>query len=349
LSADAAPTRGSRISLAAKVAFLKRAASYPDRPGRVEAIETHMSWVFLTRRHAYKLKKPARTDFLDFASIAARRRHCLAEVRLNRPLAKGIYLGVVCLVTSAGRRLRLVDTPPGGTERVVDWLVKMRRLPADERLDVLIGRGEVSRNRLEKALGRMAGFYREASQVGMSPSDYGLRIEREIGLDHQALALPTHRLRPALTERVLAAQRAFLSDHADWIEQRAQHVIEGHGDLRPEHIYLLAEPVIVDRLEFNRDLRLVDPVEEIAFLAMECERLGAAWVGDLAFDLYRRDTGDLPPDALLAFYRSRRACVRARLAIWHLADPAIPVASPWLDLAARYLELAERYLDRMPE
>lgn len=332
-------SRGHEIPLAAKVAFLRHAASFKEPPCRVEAIETHMSWVFLTEHHAYKLKKPVRTAFLDFGSIAARRRHCEAEVSLNRRLAQGVYLGTVRLVADATGKLQL-----GGEGQIVDWLVKMRRLPAAARLDVAIGRGEVDGDRLREALELISAFYAESRPVAMTPPDYRRRIEREIAADREVLAMPVHRVPLALTERVIDAQRAFLRDHAGLIERRAEHVIEGHGDLRPEHVYLLAQPVVVDRLEFNRDLRIVDPVEELAFLAMECTLLGEPSVGATAFDAYTRLTFDRPPAAIVAFYRSRRACVRARLAIWHLDDPKAPVASPWLDLALRYLESAERDL-----
>ena len=119
------------IPLETKVAFLRRAASFPEQTAQVEAVETHMSWVFLTERHAYKLKKPVRTPFLDFSSIASRRRHCEAEVSLNRRLARGVYLDTVRLAADPAGKLQL-----GGKARVVDWLVKMRRLPAPVRLDV---------------------------------------------------------------------------------------------------------------------------------------------------------------------------------------------------------------------
>ena len=328
-----------QVPLRAKVAFLRQAASFPDGAARVEAIETHMSWVFLTERHAYKLKKPVRTDFLDYGSLAARRRHCEAEVSLNRRLADDVYLDTLPLVENPAGQLRL-----GGEGRVVDWLVKMRRLPASARLDVAIAKGTVDRDRLRAALERITAFYLEAPPEPTRPFAYRRRIEQEIDTDREALALPSHRVPLALTERVLAAQRAFLRDRSGLIDERAAHLVEGHGDLRPEHIYLLPDPVIVDRLEFSRDLRIVDPVGELAFLALECERLGDRAAGAMALEVYRCRTGDRPPAPLVAFYRSRAACVRARLAIWHLDEPEAPVGSPWLDRAARYLELAERDL-----
>lgn len=327
------------IRLEAKVAFLKHAASFPEGAERVEAIETHMSWVFLTERHAYKLKKPVRTDFLDYGSIVARGRHCEAEVGLNRRLAGEVYLGTVRLVANPAGAMQL-----GGKGRLVDWLVKMRRLPAAMRLDVAIARGEVDEDRLHTALERITAFYLESPPVATPPGEYRRRIEQEIAADREVLVLATHRVPLALTERVVEAQRAFVRDRGELIERRAAHLIEGHGDLRPEHIYLLSDPVIVDRLEFNRGLRTLDPVGELAFLAMECERLGAPSLGAMALDVYARRTGDRPPTPLVAFYRSRSACVRARLAIWHLDAPNAAVGSPWLDRAAHYLELAARDL-----
>ncbi|HEX5079415.1 MAG TPA: hypothetical protein VFV80_09715, partial [Geminicoccaceae bacterium] len=319
-----------QAALAAKVAFLKDPASYPEGARRVEAIETHMSWVFLTERHAYKLKKPVRAASLDYASLAARGRYCEAEIGLNRPLAGDVYLGTVRLVENAAGGLQL-----GGEGNLVDWLVKMRRLPAGQRLDVAIARGEVDRARLRRALERMTAFYVDSSRLTLEPYEYSSRIEREIDADREVLAQAAHRVSLARTERVVEAQRAFLRERHELIGERASHLVEGHGDLRPEHVYLLAEPVIVDRLEFSLDLRIVDPVGELAFLALESERLGDASVGAIALDVYAGGTGDRPPAPLVAFYRSRAACVRARLAIWHLDDPSAPVGSPWLDRAAR--------------
>lgn len=111
------------VTLDAKVAFLGTPEAYPDRPAHVEAIETHMSWVFLTDRYAYKLKKPVHRSFLDFSTIDARHRNCMEEVRLNRRLAPRIYLGVVPLTIDPAGRMHLNgDGPP------IDWLVHMVRL-----------------------------------------------------------------------------------------------------------------------------------------------------------------------------------------------------------------------------
>jgi hypothetical protein len=95
------------IDLAGKLEFLSRPQNYPDRPGRVETIETHMSWVFLTERFAYKLKKPVRLAFLDFSTLAARKHACDESLRLNARLAGDVYVGVVALRRRADGELSL--------------------------------------------------------------------------------------------------------------------------------------------------------------------------------------------------------------------------------------------------
>ena len=114
----------------AKLAFLAQRAAYSDRPCRVECIETHMAWVFLTDRHAFKLKKPVRYEFLDFSTVEARRQDCAREIELNRRLAADVYLESVPLSVGADGLLQL-----GGDGEIVDWLVKMRRLPRERMLD----------------------------------------------------------------------------------------------------------------------------------------------------------------------------------------------------------------------
>jgi aminoglycoside phosphotransferase family enzyme len=121
---------------------------------------------------------------------------------------------------------------------------------------------------------------------------------------------------------------------------RRRRIVDGHGDLRPEHIWL-GDPVrIIDCLEFNKRLRTVDPFDEIAFLGLECERLGAAWAGEYIERRMRRALRDGPIEELTTFYRCHRATLRARLAIAHLLEPNPRTPEKWPRLARQYLDLA---------
>jgi aminoglycoside phosphotransferase family enzyme len=123
------------LSPEAKVAALRRPDAYAGRPQTVEVVETHMSWVFLTPEHAYKMKKPVRYDGLDFSTLATRRFYCSEELRLNRRLTTDVYLDVVALRADALGALRIATAGAA-----VEWLVMMRRLPNDRMLDHLLYR-----------------------------------------------------------------------------------------------------------------------------------------------------------------------------------------------------------------
>ncbi|HSJ96798.1 MAG TPA: hypothetical protein VLC53_06990 [Myxococcota bacterium] len=327
----------SEPGIEAKVAFLRRPDAYPDPPRRVEALETHMSWVFLTDRHAYKLKKPIRYDSLDFSSRELRRLDCEAEVRLNRRLAREVYLGTVALTLAPQGTLAL-----DGVGEAVDWLVHMRRLPAEQMLDRRIQTRQLQEAHVRPAALRLARFYAEAQPVECSPAAYRKHLAEGVCSDRQELARPEFDLPTDRVAALAEAQLGFLGEHAALFDRRVRdgHVVEGHGDLRPEHICLGPEPAIIDCLEFSRELRLLDPADELAFLALECERLGEPVVGRWFLAVYAEVTGDAPPEALLRFHRSYRALRRAKIAIWHLLDPGVRTPEHWRRRARQYLALA---------
>jgi len=331
--------------LAAKVAFLSDPRSYPEAPRRVEAVETHMSWVFLTDRHAWKLKKPTRVNAHDLGTVEARRDHCHMEVRLNRRLADGVYLGVLPLVLDAEGRLRLAAA---GT--AVDWLIHMRRLPADRMLDRLIADGALREGELRPFIALLAGFYRACAPAPLAPGEFRARFARGIAGNAAELRLPEAALPASLVEDVCERLRAALERDAALFERRVAEgrVIEGHGDLRPEHVCLEPAPQVIDCLEFSPALRTLDAAEELGYLALECERLGAPGLKRELFDTYAELSGDRPPPALVDFYQGYHAAVRAKLAVWHLLDPALRERARWPGQAAAYLRLAAGHLDRRP-
>jgi aminoglycoside phosphotransferase family enzyme len=330
------------LELAAKVAFLGQSCAYPDKTSTVEVKETHMSWVFLTRLHAYKLKKPVQYPFLDFTTIEARRANCERELRLNRRLAPDVYLGVVALCADAEGKLQL-----GGPGRVVDWLVKMRRLPAERTLENAIVAGTVQEKDVRQLSKFLTNFYRSATSVPMEPGEYHRHFERDIREIREELERPGFGLPRDLVVRLGTDLLSFLAARGDVLEGRAGWVVECHGDLRPEHLYLGQDPVVLDCLEFNLEFRTLDPVDELAYLAMESDRLGAPFIEAWVFDFYRGGTGDTAPRLMVDFYKCYRAYLRAQIAIWHLNEPDIQTPEKWRGRALQYLALAQGYLARI--
>jgi aminoglycoside phosphotransferase family enzyme len=335
--------------LDAKLRFLRSAAAHAGMPAEaaVEAIETHMSWVFLDADQVLKLKKPVRFAFLDFSTLAAREFNCREEVRLNARLAPGVYLGLRALQWHEGS-LSLVAPerlPAPGT--TVDWLVLMRRLPAARMLNRLIAEGAVGDAEIDGLGALLARFYRAAAPLRVAPADYVARFQRERAIDRELLLRPEFAIadaRRALDRLERAAHR-----HADLLGERCrqEHIVEGHGDLRPEHVCLMDPPVVIDCLEFNAELRQVDPFDELAFLGLECALAGAEWIGPRLLAGWAAAAGELPAPALVPLYTAQRALLRARLAMAHLLDPQPRSPAKWAPLAQRCVQRALAALDTL--
>lgn len=327
-------------SLEAKVAALRSPLAYDEATQTVAAIETHHAWVFLTDDRVYKLKKPLRMPDLDLSGLSARKFNCDEELRLNRRLAPDVYLGVVPLTQSADGALRV-----GGEGIAIDWLVKMRRLPADSMLDRALLAGRLSADRLA-AVGRMlARFYRLQPPVDLEATEYVTRVRSHMAQDRSELLARDLGLNAVLVETVIAAQIAACDRVESELMKRARErrIVEGHGDLRPEHICLTDPPCVIDCLEFSLDLRTLDPGEELAFLSLECERLGDPEPAQIVLNAYRAESDDPITSRLLDFYRSRRATVRAKLMAWSARDPDYGSRNNWRAKVEDYLQRAHRH------
>lgn len=325
----------------AKLNWLRTPQAYGASGQHLECIETHMSWVFLVGQNVFKLKKPVRFPFLDFTTLRAREFYCHEEIRLNRRLAPGVYLGLMALQWRDGRfalvpeaHLHATATAPAET---VDWLVWMQRLPQHRMLHQLIAEGNVMPRDIDALIDVLGAFYHAAPAVSVSPNDYLARFRWEQAANREVLLRPQFQLRDA----ALAIERlsAALAQGAEQLRDRAarQRVLEGHGDLRPEHVCLLQPPVVIDCLEFNPQLRQVDPFDEIAYLSLECNMAGAPWIGQRLTAGCAAALNDPPHPALTCLYTAHRAMLRARLAMAHLLDPLPRMPEKWPPLAGRYI------------
>ena len=332
------------MKLSDKVAFLRRPESYAGVVPEVEAIETHMAWVFLAGERAYKLKKPVRYDFLDFSTLEGRRRDCEEEVRLNRRLAPDVYLGTVPLIRSEDGSLRL-----GGAGETVEWLVEMRRLPRARMLDRLILEGSLRPEEVRAAAVLLADFFARATPTPLTGPEYRPQLRADAEENRRELLAFCPLIPEADVRTVGEVLGAFVDREGAALEERVHthRIVEGHGDLRPEHVWLGLPPVVIDCLEFNRAFRLLDSADELAYLSLECERLGAPWLRDVLIGVYGKRTGDRPPAQLVDFYMAHRAFLRAKVALWHLRDGDL-AADPerWTARARTYLSLAAAHVAR---
>lgn len=328
------------VTLADKVVFLSNPASYGGHTAHVGVRETHMSWIFLTDRRVYKLKKPVKYPFLDFSTLSKRRHYCSEELRLNRRLARETYISVTALSRDTAGGLQL-----DRAGRVVEWLVEMKRLPQTRMLNSLIVGQRVDEDEICRLATVLADFY-AASPAEIADGDlYIQHFLNEQAVNRSVL------LRPELgmsdvADRTLAASESLFRQVRPELEQRIRRgwVVEGHGDLRPEHVCLVEPLQVIDCLEFDRSMRLIDPYDEVNYLGMECEILGAPWARDLLLHVLRSRLPHRPSPSLMAYYGGFRALLRARLCLAHLLEPQVRRPQRWRPLAIRYIRMAAREL-----
>jgi uncharacterized protein len=320
--------------------LLSREAHAPDA-GTIELIETHMSWVVLDAREAWKLKKPvAYPPFFDCRTLQARERDARAELRVNRRLAPDIYLGILAVQRDRGQLRLLGESALPAPGETVDWVVRMQRLPAQRMLDRMILDRRLDAAQVDALALALAHFYQHTPPLKIDPEAHLQRFRSEQARNRQVLADP----RFALVEAAPALDRldALLERDAELLRQRVRQgrIVDGHGDLRPEHVCLVDPPVVIDGLAFNDELRRVDAFEELVALGLECEILGAAWVTPLLLERCTERLDDAPDAALLQLYRASRALLRARLAVAHLLDAAPRDPQRWLPLGRRCIAAA---------
>ncbi len=295
--------------------WLKSPSAYPHRPQQVECVQTHISWVFLAGDLVFKLKKQVHFDFLDFTTLAQREQACRDEVRLNSRLAPGIYLGVKAIVRNADGSFKWCEDERA-IDPIVDWAVCMRRLPLDRTLDSLLAAEALLPEHIDQLAEHLLDFYAKQKPLPVTVAEYHQRFYDHIGANTEALLASQHHLPLAMVRRVQGWQMQVLELMPTLLEARvtAGKIYDGHGDLRPEHICFADPLAIFDCIEFNSDFRQVDVLDELAFLAAECDYLGAGWVGRQLLQRFQDRTGDHPPAMLVDFYKAYRATVRAKVA-----------------------------------
>jgi aminoglycoside phosphotransferase family enzyme len=333
------------VELQKKVLFLKEASSYPIKTTKVECIETHMSWVFVTETEAYKLKKPVHFPFLNLEELEDRRVSSEREVFLNQELSPGLYLKTVPLLKK-NNSYEISEEDTG--REIVDWLVWMKVMPRQFTLDQEMKDNRVNKELLQKAAEILVGFYKKSPIYPLRSEDYKDGFESCIKENFKILSRIKYKLDTKFVSSLHEEQLNLLFSLSHQLERRVQEgrIIEVHGDLRPEHICLTDPPLLIDRLEFNDKMRMLDPLEELSYLSMECQLLGHPEVGDFFIDLYQNMTGDRPDRNLILFYKSYRALLRARICVLHFDDRRIINKDYYLRKATQYLNLGGIILEQ---
>jgi aminoglycoside phosphotransferase family enzyme/predicted kinase len=321
---------------------------YPHNPAEIELIETHISYVFIAGDIVYKVKKPLKFDFLDFSSLEKRKFYCEEELRLNRRLAPDTYLDVAAISRDARGNITLGE----GIE-IIDYAVRMKKLPSDRMLKTLLLKGLVDKEIMDNVARKIAAFHQQAQTGGPIDAMGGIKnIRRNLEenfaetINYINITIPEYQYKfiKDYAEKFLVEKKALFKKRV------ADHKIrDGHGDLHLEHICIADEIIIFDCIEFNERFRCGDVAQDVAFLTMDLDFNGYPQHADTFVQSYIKHSGDADLLILLNFYRCYYAYVRGKVISFRLNQKELQEfeRGEIKKNAARYFDLAYTYAARL--
>jgi uncharacterized protein len=328
------------------VQALLKPSAYPDTPSHIELMQTQMSFIFLTGNYAYKTKKPVNLGYLDYTTLEKRQFFCKQELELNRRLCPGGYLDVVPVTESDGT-FKIDDKG-----KIIEYAVKMKQLPRDRMMDILLPKDKVTADMLEKVALKMADFHERAA-TNETISSFGTLESIKVNTDEN-FAQTQKYVGSIIPQRsydlIMKFTNAFMRENAALFKKRVagSKIRDCHGDLHAAHICFADDIYIYDCIEFNERFRYCDIASETAFLAMDIDRYGRADLSNSFVQSYLKASADDGLLMLLDFYKCYRAYVRGKVACFKYDDPYLADKKAIMNEAKQYFSLAHRYANKKP-
>uniref|UniRef100_UPI0040569E21 hypothetical protein n=1 Tax=Candidatus Electronema sp. TaxID=2698783 RepID=UPI0040569E21 len=321
------------------VAALLRPEAYPHPAADVRLVQTHISFVLIAGDFVYKFKKPVNFGFLDFSTLEKRRHCCEQELLLNRRLCPEIYLDLVT-VTAEGL---------SGSGEVIEYGVKMARMPEEGMMGNLIKAGKLGRAHVDAVVERLIPFYKQAERSA-EIDGFGLADKVAVNIfenfEQTICFIDQGALSQAQFDRISAWSKDFLKQEERFKQRVAGgYIRDCHGDLYSANICLADKVYIFDCIEFNQRFRYCDVASDVAFLAMDLDFHGLRELSEHCIDRFSQLSGDSGLRGMLNFYKCYRAYVRGKIGLFTAGDPAVDeaVRQSCTKAAAKYFALAESY------
>lgn len=336
---------GEGQTVSSMVDDLLNPAHLPDKTERVSLVQTHISMVFIADEFVYKIKKPVDFGFLDFTTLDKRRYYCNQEVKLNSRLSRGIYRGVLPILHD-GAHYRMGE----GEGRIVEYAVKMKRLPEAMLMKSVYLRGELSERHLRSIAEILAGFHGTAlnsPEIDAFGDPEICKVNTDENFAQTEKYIGTTIRRGDFDELKRWTSSCYISKRKAFLERvKDKKIRDCHGDLHMEHICLTEDLPIFDCIEFNDRFRYTDTLNDIAFLLMDLEYHGGSGHSKMLWDFYREQAREREVEPILAFYKVYRAYVRGKVTSFQLDDERIEPEKKEeaIQTARRYFQLARSYI-----
>lgn len=326
---------------------LTKPQAYDENPGHIELIQTHISFVFLTKNYAYKVKKPVNFGFLDFGTLKKRRFFCEKELELNRRLCGDMYIEVAPI----NRKWKVIKIK--GEGETVEYALKMKRLPQEKIMTKLLEEKEVKTKLIDQIAKIIAEFHSKA-ETNKKISEIGSLATVKINWNEnfeQTRKFVSKTISVEDFELISKKVTSFMKKNQVLFEKRTAEgkVRDCHGDIHSGNIFIADKIYIFDAIEFNERFRYSDVAADIAFLAMDLDFKGRGDLSDFLTKMYVKYSKDEELLQLLSFYKCYRAYVRGKVVGFKLDDPNVCDKEKWdaAQEAKAYMKLATRYAEKL--
>lgn len=328
------------------VTALLKPEAYSEEPGSIDLIQTHISFVFLTERFVYKVKKAVNFGFLDFSTLEKRRFYCEKELELNKRLCRGMYLEVVPINRADKIKIK-------GAGKTVEYAVKMKRIPQEKMLSRLLEENKVDSALVERLAKTIMDFHTKAEansriskfgSLAMIETNWNENFEQTEGHIGKTISKRSFKL-------IRESVEGFLKNNISLFKRRITNdrIRDCHGDIHSGNIFVVDKIYVFDAIEFNERFRFSDVAADIAFLAMDLDFKERSDLSDFFVERYVGYSGDQEMLHLLPFYKCYRAYVRGKVVSFKLKDPTISSSEKRTAKkeAQAYFKLATTYAKKL--
>jgi len=324
------------------VEALIKPEAYDEEVGQIELIQTHISFVFLTKNFVYKVKKAVNLGFLDFTTLEKRRLFCEKELELNRRLCGDMYLEVVPINKSNIIKIK-------GEGETVEYAVKMKKMPQEKMMNKLLEENKVDSKTIDRIAKIIAEFHSKAEtnrrisefgSLAIIETNWKENFEQTREFVGKTIGMESFKL---IRERI----DDFMKRNVSFFEKRVTEgrVRDCHGDIHSGNIFITDRIYIFDAIEFNERFRYSDVASDVAFLAMDLDFKERADLSNFFVKRYIKYSRDQELTELLPFYKCYRAYVRGKVISFKLKDPNVSSEekSTATKEAKSYFKLASTY------
>ncbi len=319
----------------------------PDSCENIKLKDTHISWVILTDNYAFKIKRPVTFSFLDFSTLEERKYYCYEELELNRRLEPDIYLDVIPLTQ------KMLDPDISTDEdEIIDYAVKMKRMDEQKEMIAKLEKDQVNDQHIDKLAKKIAGFHKQARVIKNAFNTSGFQEKyADIESEFPFIVENFGKEKKEMIQECIKKSFTFLNKNRSVFNER---VISGfrkdiHGDLNASNIFLYEEPVIFDCIEFDKEYRQIDLMNEIAFLSVDLEFYGKQDLSERFYEKYCEFYGlknESNQEKLYTYFKSYRANVRAKISLIN-TEKKKEYNRKDLEEAEKYLDIMKKYSDKL--